>query len=122
MNRLEALAPPARVISFPGQAPPAPVVRHSRSRWYAAAVAAGLFLGLGLGQMLSLTGPEVNQVAVTRQAPALPAAAAPVARDNTVQLDDALFYSDAAVTSPRVEALQALDAITPRVRDIEYPQ
>jgi hypothetical protein len=124
MSRLEALAPPGRVISFPGQTAPAPVVRHNRARWYAAAVAAGLFLGLGLGQMLSLTGPPVNQVANVRQAPpqVRQPAATPVARDTSVPLDDALFYSDAAVTSPRVEALQALDALTPRVRDIDYPR
>ena len=51
-RRLEHLAHPARVITFPGH-PPDQHAAASRSRvaprWLGAAAAAGLFLGIGLG-------------------------------------------------------------------------
>ena len=51
-RRLEHLAHPARVITFPGH-PPDQRAAASRSRvaprWIGAAAAAGLFLGIGLG-------------------------------------------------------------------------
>jgi hypothetical protein len=124
MDRLEALAPPGRVIAFPGQTQAPAGVRHHRQRWIAAAAAAGLFVGLAAGQMLHLTSPSPTQIAGSRLSPTPAAQAGPqsIIREASAPMDEALFYSDAAVTSPRVEALQALDALTPRVRDIDLPR
>lgn len=114
--RLEALAP-ARVLPFPAHAPNTPTFRHHRSRWIAAAAAAGLILGLGAGQMLHLARPSSPPLSA-RSTPAVSTQAVL----ETSQMDDTVFYSDAAVTSPHVEALQALDALTPRIRDIDLPR
>ena len=120
MRRLEALERPARVIAFPKHAKPASSTRSGPQRWIAAAAAAGLIVGLGAGELLDLRQtprlrpqlPEQQAVAQAARGTVQPAA---------LNSDDALLYDDADLT-PRVEALQALDAITPRVLDIELPR
>ena len=120
MRRLEALERPARVIAFPKHAKPVSSTRSGPQRWIAAAAAAGLIVGLGAGELLDLRRtprlrpqlPEQQTVTQAARGTVQPAA---------LNSDDALLYDDADLT-PRVEALQALDAITPRVLDIELPR
>jgi len=116
MRRLEALERPARVIAFPKYAQPVSTTRSGPQRWIAAAAAAGLIIGLGAGELLDIRTPRLR--------PSPTVVGEPVARSNvqpvSLNSDDALLYD--ADLSPRVEALQALDAITPRVRDIEQPR
>jgi hypothetical protein len=118
-RRLEALERPARVIAFPRFSQPTAVVRRGPQRWIAAAAAAGLIVGLGAGELLDFR----HSVHTDRQA----AVETPVAQSArgglqpvSFTFDDSLLYdNEAAITSPRVEALQALDALTPRVRDVD---
>jgi hypothetical protein len=116
LRRLEALERPARVIAFPKYAQPVSTTRSGPQRWIAAAAAAGLIVGLGAGELLDIRTPRLR--------PSPTVVGEPVARSNvqpvSLNSDDALLYD--ADLSPRVEALQALDAITPRVRDIEQPR
>jgi len=119
MRRLEALERPARVIAFPKYAQPVSSTRSGPQRWIAAAAAAGLIVGLGAGELLDLRrGPRL------RPTMSEPEAVTQTARGNvqpvSLNSDDALLYD--ADLSPRVEALQALDALTPRVRDVEQPR
>ena len=113
MRRLEALERPARVIAFPevrpaGRAPPAAVPQ----RWIAAAAAAGLIVGLGAGELLDLRRtPRLAPRRAPRRAGRRPVGTGTV-QPIALNSDDALLYD--ADPSPRVEALQALDAITPR--------
>jgi hypothetical protein len=124
LRRLETLERPARVIAFPRPSQPMTVPRHGPQRWIAAGVAAGLIVGLGAGELLDfrrsmriaapaghLTGQNVAPVGQTARG---------VLQPVSLSSDDMFLYdSEAASTSPRVEALQALDALTPRVRDVD---
>ena len=124
LRRLEALERPARVIAFPRLPQPTSVPRRGPQRWIAAGVAAGLVLGLGAGELLDLrralhgTAP-VGRL-VNQDHPAVTQTARGSVVPTSLSSDDIfLSDSDSASTSPRVEALQALDALTPRVRDVD---
>jgi len=119
-RRLEALERPARVIAFPRFSQPTAVVRRGPQRWIAAGLAAGLVIGLGAGELLDLKrtmrGGELSPHRTMQ--PVITQTARGSIQPISVSSDDSFLYdSDAA--SPRVEALQALDALTPRVRDLD---
>jgi hypothetical protein len=125
LRRLESLERPGRVIAFPRFAQSTATVRRGPQRWIAAAAAAGLIVGLGAGELLDFrramqrTTPSGHTVG-TPIAPVSQTVRGPL-QPGSVSSDDAFLYddSDSASTSPSVEALQALDALTPRVRDLD---
>ncbi len=129
LQRLQHVQRSARVITFPGREA-ATASSHATvrvaPRWLAAAAAACLCVGAGLG---AYVGP--------RRAPAKPAAvAAPVGQRQPAVLaspavlvgtgqadadDDAfLMELELALAAPHTRELQAFDALTPHVRDIEF--
>jgi hypothetical protein len=120
LRRLEALERPARVIAFPRFVRPTAVVRRGPQRWIAAAAAAGLIVGLGAGELLdfrrSLHGGDVT---ARRVSPAPHGQTARGLQPISLSSDDSFLYDDTDTAAPRVEALQALDALTPRVRDLD---
>jgi len=125
-RRLEAAERPARVIAFPH--PPAGVLRPSPvRRWIAAAAAAGLIIGIGLGQMLDLrilspgpsTFPADRVVGTAQRASSgVPAAVPALALFNE---EDSLVELEEAAT-PHYEALRAYDTFTPRAADAIQPR
>jgi len=120
MRRIEALERPARVIAFPKYAQPVSAARSGPQRWIAAAAAAGLIVGLGMGEMLDFRrSARLRPLPMAESEPLVQSARGTV-QPVSLNSDDPLLYD--ADPSPRVEALQALDAITPRVRDIEQPR
>ena len=126
MRRLETLERPGRVIAFPkvkeGGVHPSPV-----RRWIAAAAAAGLITGIGLGQMVDLRwrsngvptfGPErIADVGAGRG----PGGIAAVPAVATIAEERALAELE-EVANPRYEALQAYDTFTPRAADLIQPR
>ncbi len=122
-RRLEAAERPARVIAFPRFAQPLTSRTSHASRWIAAAAAAGLIVGVGVGQLMDLRHPFTPQ-------PQSLTARAHVAGPGTrggVELSgsplndirDAAFLSelDASLSRASVPELRALDAFTPRADD-----
>jgi hypothetical protein len=127
--RLEHLGHVARVITFPGRL----VSRHMTPggsrvapRWLAAAAAAGLFAGVGAGQLFYRTGPP-------RQVPASGFSAVGAPRTSSLQaepadrsaipavptLDDAFLAElELALEQPRTSELLAFDMMTPTARPI----
>jgi hypothetical protein len=115
-RRLEASERPARVIKFPKFAQPLTSRASHGSRWIAAAAAAGLIVGVGVGQMMdirrSLSGP------------AAPATQARLnLRPNNTEVRtvgangrEEAFLSEVDVTlsRPALPELRALDEFTPR--------
>jgi len=121
-RRLEAAERPGRVIAFPKFAQPLSSRTSNASRWIAAAAAAGLIVGVGVGQLMdlrhSLTGP--NPSAVQARMANAPASAGRDPRVQTVgAIRDEAFLSelDASLSRPAVPELRALDAFTPRAGD-----
>jgi len=126
-RRIEAVARPARVISFPTQ-----LVRRTMGgsgsrtapRWAAAAAAAGLFVGIALGASY----PWESRIGMTRQGLAnnssdgRGARLAPAASraSHTVDTADDEFLSELelALDRPTTRELAAFDAFTPHVREI----
>ncbi len=128
-RKIEHVARPARVISFPGQAVPR-TLAHSASRiaprWAVAAAAAGLFVGIAVGASYEWDSRgTIARYATTRE-PAEPraarAAAGASARPSLVSdhADDDAFLSELelALDRPRTRELMAFDAFTPHVREV----
>jgi anti-sigma factor RsiW len=128
-RRLEQVGRPARVISFPTR-----LVRRTMSgspshgvpRWVAAAVAAGLFVGVAVGAGYQYeTHARAAAHMLARQTTVHPLT--PIAKrgDAPAQLaaDDA-FLSDleVALERPHTRELMAYDALTPHVRDVSNPR
>ena len=124
VRRLEALERPARVIAFPRFSQSAVAVRRGPQRWIAAAAAAGLIVGLGAGELRDFRravhrGAPAGYLSGPPPAPVTQTAAG-VLQPVVLTSDDAFLYdSEEASTSSRVEALHALDALTPLVRDVD---
>jgi hypothetical protein len=124
VRRLEQLARPPRVISFPSQFVRRTITASTSrgaSRWVAAAAAAGLFIGVALGASY-----EWNTL-LRKRSPAMRSAetarVAPVATRGTSQPDiatDDAFLSDLeiALERPHTRELLAFDELTPHVREI----
>lgn len=131
MRRLEGAEHPARVIpfpQFPARVRPAGA-RHPLYRWVAAAAAAGLLLGVGAGRLLYQQGNQTSSSASV--SPAAPSVQMPITQPdsggpaNTRDLpaasasrDEAFLQElENALTQQRIAELQALDALTPHVRE-----
>jgi hypothetical protein len=128
-RRLGHLVHPARVISFPRHLPEQRVVASGprvAARWVAAAAAAGLFLGIGLGTFF-YPGTAVNQpgsAAVASAAVDNPVVSAepPVVLtavpEPVTDTEQFLSELELALERPRTPELIALDSMTPHVREI----
>jgi hypothetical protein len=121
-RRLEAAERPARVIAFPRFAQPLTSRTSHVSRWIAAAAAAGLIVGVGVGQLMdlrhSLTAPD--RPAVRARVATGPASGGREPRVQTVSaIRDEAFLSelDASLSRDAVPELRALDGLTPRAGD-----
>jgi hypothetical protein len=123
LRRLEAAERPARVIAFPKFAQPLSQRSSLTSRWITVAAAAGLVIGVALGQWMDLRhrfGPQPGRTAdqVVASAPS-PRASDMVLQTTGTLSDDALLMElDATISMhPSVGPLRAIDTITPRSRD-----
>jgi hypothetical protein len=120
-RRLEAAERPARVIAFPRFAQPLTSRTSNASRWIAAAAAAGLIVGVGVGQLMDLRHPFTPQVARTTTQARATAPVAALERDirpPVADTRDEAFLSELdASLSRAVPELRALDAFTPRADD-----
>jgi hypothetical protein len=116
-RRLEASERPARVIAFPKFAQPLTSRSSSGSRWIAAAAAAGLIVGVGVGQMMDIRHSLGGPVAPVRQA-RLDNQRLSNAEVRTVSTNgrEEAFLSEVDVTlsRPALPELRALDEFTPR--------
>ena len=124
-RRLEALEHPARVIAFPRFSRPVSAQPSGRRRLIAAAAAAGLIAGVGLGQLLEFGGGQRQPEAVPQQVARGTMAVAATPRmtvQPAAQVSDEsfLFEQDGTLSQPRVpDSLQYLNAITPGARDYD---
>jgi hypothetical protein len=121
--RLEHLGHIARVISFPGRSGDemARVAARVAPRWVAAAAAAGLFVGLSLGNHYDV-GPDLlfgtsETVSSPARVSAAPPTPAPEPADAQAGLDDDAFLSELelAVDSLHARELMPFYAFTPSV-------
>ncbi len=125
LRRLEALERPGRVLAFPRVPHATATVRRGPQRWIAAAAAASFIVGPC--HRRAPGPPAQHQPRPVCRAPGQPGAlagrpdrarCAPASRGQLGRRVS-LRYDDSDATSPSVEALQALDALTPRVRDVD---
>ena len=119
LRRLEAAERPAKVIRFPRFTQPIASSTSSARRWVASAAAAGLLVGVALGQFMDLrpaprglTPPETAQAALPRPA------GGQVQPVSVGISDEELMSRIEEISSPRMpSSLAAYDSMTPRVRD-----
>ena len=126
-RRLEVLDHPGRVIAFPKSTPAVAAAASRPQRWIAAAAAAGLIVGLGLGQLFQSSGvtprtePQPQQQVAARGGPAaLDTVRMGVQPASQLSDEHVLYDSDPSPAVVRVpESLQYLNAVTPGARDYE---
>lgn len=126
LRRLEHAGRPARVIEFPLRTGRA--VRPMRPfavRWVAAAAAAGLVLGVYAGSQMNGVGRRtITDAPLARlNTPALPAGEAtlPAAEVKSPGSDDEILSEiETALLTQRIPQLEAIDALTPRFREIGF--
>lgn len=125
LRRLENAERPARILSFPVSSRPFPSVRPVARRWIAGAAAAGLLTGIVAGRALDLRGPWHSdrlrpEATIARdRAPARTPAGASATQGTRDANDETLLIElEAALLEPRVDELRAIDAFTPRVREV----
>jgi len=129
LRRLEHVSRSARVITFPGRDPSGASRAAVRltPRWVAAAAAAGLFIGVGLGGYF---GPERLHRSSSRAQIAVGAARQPRSAPSTTVRgagapaeapDDDAFLGELELALARHHSreLRSFDAMTPHVRDID---
>jgi hypothetical protein len=123
LRRIEAGERPARVIAFPKFSTPLTSRTSHASRWIAAAAAAGLIVGVGVGQMMDLR--HLGQSGTPRiesrlLAPGGPAVRPPAAASISSMSGDEAFLTDldASLSRPSVPELRAIDEFTPRVGEL----
>lgn len=124
LRRLEALEQPGRVIAFPRFTQPIAARPSDGRRWIAGAAAAGLVVGLGLGQMLEFRtsgNPAVVSVPQVARGSAGTGDSGRIGLQPVgAQTSDETYLYDPDVTQARVpESLQYLNAITPSGRDYD---
>jgi hypothetical protein len=118
-RRLEAAERPARVIAFPRFAQPLTSRSSGASRWIAAAAAAGLIVGVGVGQLMDLRHSLTVSDPPTTQARAadspMPIRSDPRVQTVSLTRDDAFLSElEASLSRAPVPELRAIDAFTPR--------
>ncbi|MBA2303259.1 MAG: hypothetical protein H0W08_11555 [Acidobacteria bacterium] len=125
-RRLEAATRPARVLAFPR--PPAGAMRPSPvRRWVAAAAAAGVLTGIGLGQLLDLrslsSGPSTFPAdRITASGPRVNPGG-PIAVPLPASFNEAATLAELEEAAiPDYEALRAYDTFTPRAGDFIKPR
>ena len=131
LRHLDGVDHPARVIPFP-QVPTRvhrTGLRHPLYRWVAAAAAAGLLLGVAAGRLLYQQGNRASSTASLSPAAssaqvrtAQPESSGPATARETPagspSRDEAFLQElEDALTQQRIAELQALDALTPHVRE-----
>lgn len=122
-RRLEALEHPARVLAFPRFARPISAQHTPRRRWVAAAAAAGLIVGVAVGQVFDFaasdSGPRQlpQQVAVRTLPSDAPGIVLRPISDAGDDVDLNYREAPSQVTVP--ESLQYLNAVTPLSRDYD---
>jgi len=126
MRRLRRTIEPAkvgRVLTFPALARPALANVHRARRWLAAAAAAGLLVGVSVGQFLHFH-PEPAMSAqdtsvdtpITTSEPRRPSTAS--VAEPALEYEDAFLDElELVLSSPQVPQLSLLDELTPRVRE-----
>ena len=127
MRRIGALLgaePSARVLRFPAHGRPAPAGARP-GNWLAAAVMAGLVVGMIAGQVVDFrqpvsrirsllaTPPAASQTVVTNTTQVAPAADIPTTSEETFLLE-----IETALGTEIGAGLQAIDALTPRVQEV----
>jgi hypothetical protein len=125
LRRIEAAEHPARVIAFPRFARPVSVQSSGPRRWIAAAAAAGLLAGVGLGQWLEFRRANSSLssgTVVERQVPRGPDTARMAVQPASAQDNDESLFLEPELTSSQARvpaSLQYLNAITPTARDLD---
>jgi hypothetical protein len=122
-RRLEAAERPARVIAFPKFTKPMSAGPSIAHRWVTLAAAAGLLIGVALGQTMdfrSRFGPAPTRTpdAAVATADRVPQREMGLQTVSAISDDALLSELDASLAMhPSVAPLRAIDTITPRSRD-----
>lgn len=118
LRRLEAAERPTRVIAFPKFSRPMSAGSSLPARWITVAAAAGLIVGIGVGQWMDLRHSFTGIPAATARLAEPPLSdrpANPEIRAVSISIREEAFLSeiDASLSRASLPELRAFDAFTP---------
>jgi hypothetical protein len=115
LRRLEAMERPAKVLTFPRFARAVGAHHSGRQRWIAAAAAAGLLVGIGLGQTFDFSRRSSLRATRPTEISRNTAPMMGVQRINVTSDEDFLYNEPVASRVP--ESLRSLHELTPSARE-----
>jgi hypothetical protein len=118
LKRLEASERPARVIVFPKFPGRNSSHRSPITRWVATGVAAGLIMGIGLGNMMDFRHIGERREARPVIVPITDASGRGVVPVNASVSEETLFQELEAAATPQYDALRSFDTFTPSAADL----
>lgn len=122
LRRLEAMERPARVLRFPRFTKAISAPHAGRQRWIAAAAAAGLLVGIGLGQVFDIGGIRTPDGLTSRPREISRTANTPDRMDVqpiSATSDEDFLYDREPATARVPESLRSLHEITPSAREYD---
>ena len=109
---------PGRLLRFPALAPPTLATLGRATAWLSMTAAAGLLVGLTMGQFLRVIPgqpPEPTLTETSVERAELPAAL----QDDFVTSDEEFLQElELSLSTPQIWELSPLDALTPRTREV----
>ena len=117
LKRLEAAERPARVIVFPKFPVAARNPQSPIARWVASGVAAGLLVGIGLGNLMDLRHLRERSEPRMTAAQTVSQAGRGLTPASATISEEALFQQLEAAATPSYDALRSFDMYTPRAAD-----
>ena len=107
---------PGRLLRFPDLAPPTLARVRRATGWLGAAAAAGLLIGVTLGQFLRVVPGPAPEPAV----PTVERAVTPATSESDAYPGDEEFLQEIelSLSTPQIWELSPLDALTPRTREV----
>ena len=119
LSRLLGLDPRARVLRFPSSGARLPRTGARARRWMAAAAVACLVLGVAAGRLIPFPPASRDQPAAASGPPNPAVVATDLGEPAGYGAeDDLLTEIEAALGNPGIYELRAIDAMTPRIREV----
>ena len=109
---------PGRILRFPALAPPTLATLRRATGWLGMAAAAGLLVGIALGQVVRVVPGPTPDPTLTETTAERGEATLAVQDDRTTSDEEFLQEIELSLSTPQIWGLSPLDALTPRTREV----
>ena len=108
----------ARVLRFPGGVIPTFATVNRARRWFIATAAAGILVGVTIGQLVHLHPEPATNIPLTVTRTPNPGPLSSTVTSTLAPDEQFMEELELALANPRISELAALDEMTPRIREV----